>query len=411
MKQSDLPHNLVAFVSDPVSEQIIWNVIKDKNMAYSEARQGGMNEIIEFLKTNRTPKVLIVDISNFDLPVGDIAKIREYTTPNLSLIVIGTRNDVALFRDLMNLGIVDYLVKPLNDEILSRALDQANGISSKVSKSGKLVQFMSSVGGAGSTTSAVNIAWILANRNFKRVLVMDLDFLYGTANLMLDIKAENAYLDILEAPDKIDDYFVETILRKYDNKLYYLGGLVDLVRGIIVDGEAFATLVDMLKKQFNYILLDSPREVGGIYKTCMNKADRFVIMAEMSLASAQNTARMLEYLSTEQSGKRVTIVANKVGLSPGGALAKESFEKVIDRPIDYIIPLNEEVTLAAANVGQPLAVSPNSLTEVFNIMAEDILGKRESMQIEKNLKAKEGITLDTVKEKAMNLVQDFVKKL
>ena len=30
---SDLPHNLVAFVNDPVSEQIVWNVIREMNMA------------------------------------------------------------------------------------------------------------------------------------------------------------------------------------------------------------------------------------------------------------------------------------------------------------------------------------------------------------------------------------------
>ena len=55
---SDLPHNLMAFVCDPVSEQIVNNVIKDMNLAYSEVKQGTIADIVEFMKTNRTPKVL-----------------------------------------------------------------------------------------------------------------------------------------------------------------------------------------------------------------------------------------------------------------------------------------------------------------------------------------------------------------
>ena len=114
---------------------------------------------------------------------------------------------------------------------------------------------------------------------------------------------------------KIDDYFVETILRKYEQRLYYLGGLADLVRGVVVDIEAFTALMDLVKHQFNYVLLDAQRDLSPINRVCMSRADCFLIMVEMTLASAQNTARLLEFLTTDQGGKKVTIVANKVGLS------------------------------------------------------------------------------------------------
>ena len=372
---SDLPHNLVAFVNDPVSEQIVWNVIREMNMAYAEAKVGSVAEALEFLKTSRSPKVLIVDISNSELPLGDIEKIKEFSSPNISIIVIGSRNEVGLFRDLKAAGVVDYIVKPLSNVLLRRAIEQANGIKSEVLKEGKLIHVMSATGGAGATTVVANVGWLLANRRFKRTLVMDLDFLYGTANLLLDIKAENAYLDILESPDKIDDYFTETILRKCTQRLYYLGGLCDLVRGVQVDITAFDALMSLLKKQFNYILVDAQRDINEINKVSMKKADSFIIMVEMSMASAQNAARLLEFLSVEYSGKKVILIDNKNGLSSSGAITKESFEEVIGRKIDYVMPLDETITLAAANIGQPLVITEGPLTEILEEVADDVLGK------------------------------------
>ena len=396
-ENTDLPHNLVAFVNDPVSEQVIAKVIQEKTMAYAEAKQGSCRDAVEFLKQNRSPKILIIDISDSELPLGDIAKLKEHSTPNMNIIVVGSRNDVGLFRDLMNEGVSDYLVKPLNTNIIRKAVDDANGIKhGSIVKTGKMMQFISSVGGAGSTTAVSNVGWILANKHFKRSLVMDIDFLYGTSNLMLDLKTENAYLDILESPDKIDDYFIETILRKHGNRLYYLGGLVDLVRGINVDIDAFEAMLDIIKRQFNYILIDSQREISPINRLCMDKTDVFIIMVEMSVASAQNTARLLEYLNTTQSKKKVLLVANKVGFSSGGALPKESFEQVVDRKIDYIMPLDENLALAAANIGQPVAASGGSLGAALEDLTDDILGKRENASIIKQLEEEAGWTVDKV---------------
>lgn len=407
---SDLPHNMMAFVNDPVSEQVIWNVIREMNMAYAEARMGGVSDVLEFLKTNRNPKILIVDVSNSELPLGDIEKIKELSAPNISIIVIGSRNEVGLFRDLKTLGVVDYIVKPLSNILLRRAIDEAHGLKNEVTKEGKLVHVMSSIGGAGSSTVVANVGWLLANRKFKRTLVMDLDFLYGTTNLLLDVKAENAYLDILESPDKIDDYFTETILRKCTQRLYFLGGLCDLVRGIQVDIAAFDVLMSTLKKQFNYILVDAQRDINDTNKVSMNKADCFIIMVEMSMASAQNTARLLELLSLEHQGKKVIIVNNKNGLSSAGAITKESFEEVIGRRIDYIMPLDETITLAAANIGQPLVVSEGPLTDILDNIADDILGKNENQAIAQAIHEQEGFNFEKIKNDVLSKIGKWMKK-
>ncbi|MDR2646109.1 MAG: AAA family ATPase [Holosporaceae bacterium] len=382
----DLPRNLIGFVCDPVSEQVINNVIKTMELDCSEVFSGTSTDAIEFLQNNRTPKILIVDISNTELPLGDITKIKERSAPDINIIAIGSRNDVGLFRDFMTMGVSDYLVKPLNNNLLLHSLKIASGAIGEYEKTGKIIQIVSSVGGAGATTITANIGWILANRHFKRTAMLDMDFLYGALGLILDLKEENFYIDILKSPDKIDDYSLETILKRCDQRLYYLGGATGLFKKVDINLTAFEALIDSIKKQFNYLLIDMQRNIDEVNEMITDKADSFVVMVEMSVASARNTARLLELLSREQPQKKVLIVANKVGLSSGGALAKKTFERVIDRKIDYQIPLDEKVVLAAANIGQPLVISNSSLTGILENIANDITGKIKDLELAREKK-------------------------
>ena len=161
------------------------------------------------------------------------------------------------------------------------------------------------------------------------------------------------------------------------------------MRGVVVDTEAFETLIQLTKKQFNYLFIDAQRDLSEANRVCMRTADAFMIIVEMSVASAQNTARLIEFFTTDQSGKQIILIANKMGLSSNGALSKESFEKVIDRQIDYMIPFDDSTVLASANLGQPLASSGGPLTEVLDDIVQDILGKRDHNEIIKTVLNKE----------------------
>ncbi|GHU12002.1 fimbriae assembly protein [Alphaproteobacteria bacterium] len=403
---NNLPHNLVGFVTDPVSKQVILTFIKDSNIGYAEVIDGSSDEAIEYLKNNRSPKTIIVDISNSELPMSDLGKIIDSGVPSMNIITIGSKNDVGLFRDLMSLGVSDYLVKPINTTLLKKAIDDASSEKKFETheKTGKLIYFTNSVGGAGATTTSINIGWILANRHFKQTMLMDLDFLFGAVHLMLDIKAENSYLNMLESPEKIDGYFIETIIKRYDKRLFYLGGLEDLARETEFNLAAFGALINSIKKQFNYVLMDAPRNVSGINNVAMKKADTIVFMVEMSITSAQNTARFLEFLASEQSTSRIVIIANKVGLSSAGALTNASFENVIDRKIDYMMPLDEGVALAAANIGQPLAISSNPLTDVLESITIDLVGKKDLKQLTEELQEQEVSPLEKIKSTVLGWI-------
>ena len=70
----------------------------------------------------RSPHLLLVDISGIDLPLSQIHTLADVCEPGTTVVAIGDHNDVGLYRDLIDAGVSHYIVKPLTRELLTKAL-------------------------------------------------------------------------------------------------------------------------------------------------------------------------------------------------------------------------------------------------------------------------------------------------
>src|ERR1051326_8717387 len=84
--------------------------------------RGGIAKAIEYLSEQRSPHLLLVDISGVDLPLSQIQILADVCEPGTTVIAIGDRDEVALYRDLQDAGVSNYIVKPLTRELLTKAL-------------------------------------------------------------------------------------------------------------------------------------------------------------------------------------------------------------------------------------------------------------------------------------------------
>ena len=385
-KEADLVYDVVAFVCDSLSQKIITDTTTELGVAGVLCQEGSISDVVKFLIDHKPPKILIIDLSNSELPMTELERIRDVCAPEVRIIAIGGKNDVGLFRSLLKFGVVDYIVTPLNTNLILKAistiLSGVDAYDTSDSRLGKLITFIGSTGGIGTTTMAVNCAWILANKFFKRTVVIDSDYQFGNGNVLLDLKNEASYLDMLESPDKIDDYFVETILRRQGTRLYYLGGLTDISRPFEADPETFAYLVDMVRRQFNYLTVDLKLNISPLNKVLISKTNTFVIIAELSTASAYNTSRLIEYLKQEAREKNVIVVLNKIGVYSRGAISKNAFEKVIGMTVSHIIPFEPHNLYGAANLGQPCATLDTPVNDILYDITSRILGNSVNQKVQ-----------------------------
>src|SRR5260370_15770303 len=92
--------------------------------------------------------------------------IADVCEPGVTVVAIGDRNDVGLYRDLTEAGVADYIVKPLTRELLSKALaprTNAGELGRVTLKLGKMIAVTGARGGGGTTTLAVEVAHDLAH--------------------------------------------------------------------------------------------------------------------------------------------------------------------------------------------------------------------------------------------------------
>src|SRR5215831_9309732 len=182
----------LAFVADGETERLLRECVTQLSLGEGAIMRGGIAKAVEHLGQHRSPNILLVDISGVDLPISKVNELADVCEPGVAVIAIGNRNEIGLYRDLLHAGVAEYVVKPVNQQLLAKALTSGRahtGESSPIHrKLGSLVAFVGARGGVGTTTLAVNTAWYLAHRQSRRVALEDLDLQNGDCALALDIK-------------------------------------------------------------------------------------------------------------------------------------------------------------------------------------------------------------------------------
>ena len=118
-----LPHSSVAvFSRDHETLEAIGAVVQDWRFARVkiEASEGDVATAIDVYKDIPSPDLLIVQTDSIDESLtGRLEELSMHCNEGTSAIVIGPVNDVYLYRQLIEMGISDYLVRPVKTDIIS----------------------------------------------------------------------------------------------------------------------------------------------------------------------------------------------------------------------------------------------------------------------------------------------------
>jgi pilus assembly protein CpaE len=370
---------VVAFLADHASEGTVSEVFSDLNMPYTLVRRGGVNEAIDYLGENESPKTLIVDVADSEMPLSEVNNLAEACEPGVTVIIIGNQNDIGLFRDLIQLGVSDYLAKPITGELIKRSLTSAEngGASSPVARqrSGKLIAVTGARGGVGATTVVSNLGWLLANEVHRRVAMVDLDTQFGSLSLAFDQKPSKGLREALENHHRVDTLFVERAMTSIDQRLFLLGGEESLQEPVSFDTRSVDTLVEILEKQFHYVMVDVPRMPGPVHRHVLQTADIRVVVAEPSVASVRDTIRLLGLMGKDEVGRRTIVILNRRTQASNADISVQEFEKAIGRKVDHVIPFGKGSVNAAGNSGEVVASRRGPVTDSLTDLAFELSGR------------------------------------
>jgi pilus assembly protein CpaE len=346
--------------------------------------RGGVAKAIEHLSEQRSPHLLIVDISGIDLPLSQIHILADVCEPGTAVVALGDHNDVGLYRDLQEAGVSQYIVKPLTRELLTKALSPkpiASEITRPGLKLGKMVSFVGARGGVGTTTLACNLAWHLANRQARRVVLVDLDLQHGDCSLIFNLNTLPGFRDALANPLRLDHLLLDRIMTQVGERLFVLGGEEALHDNLQFTAAAIDTLFSVLRSQFHYVIVDLPRIPAPAYRRALEIADRRVIVVDQTMRSmrdAVRVAKMFEMPGTEQAAEHRNIfVVNRVGeVGQQHAVAMKDVRAVLQAQPTSLIPFLPNVVTPSAHNGLAAANKRGKFANAVDILATELSGRK-----------------------------------
>ena len=352
----------VAFVCDETTAEAIRPVAVEMGWAPEKVNKGGLRNAVQSLSVSASPMILFVDLSESGDPLNDINALAEVCEPGTVVIAAGQVNDVRLYRDLVVSGIQDYLLKPLNPDVLREAFTHAQVTlnAPKAAEAGTerphcATAFIGARGGVGASTLATSIAWMLSDKGKRTTALLDLDVHFGTGALALDLEPGRGLTDAIENPSRIDGLFIERAMVKSSETLSVLSAEAPINSPVVTDGSAFYQLQEEMRAAFECTVVDLPRGMLVQHPHLITDIQAAVIVTELTLAAARDTIRILSWLKSNAPQTQVYVVANRV--QPSGAIEinRKDFEGSIERKIDVLVPYDAKLAAQSAKLGKPFA--------------------------------------------------------
>ena len=350
--------------------------------AHMTVKMGGVATAIEHYHSVPTPNVIILETEGRTDILAGLDELATVCDPGTRVVVIGTLNEAAPYRELVRRGVSDYVIGPV------KPLDVVRSICSLFSASealpvGRVIAVVGAKGGVGASTVAHNVAWAIARDLALDSVVIDLDLAFGTASLDYNQDPLQGIANAVFSPDRLDTAVLERLLAKCTEHLSLLAAPATLERVYDFGADAFDAIFDTLRLTTPCIVLDVPHQWSAWTKRILVGADDILIVAEPDLANLRNTRNMLNALKAARPNDRPPLYClNQVRMPKRPEIDARGFTKTIETPPIASIPFDSRMFGTAANNGQMIAeiAARHRTTKTFLQIAQRLTGFRETQK-------------------------------
>ena len=360
--RSGLRDPFTAYVCDETTAETLRPIAIEMGWAPEKVNKGGLRNAVQSLSVSASPQILFVDLSESGDPLNDINALAEVCEPGTVVIAAGQVNDVRLYRDLVVSGIQDYLLKPLNPDMLREAFTHAQAmlnapksVDASAERPHISTAFIGARGGVGASSIATSVAWVLSEKGARTTALLDLDVHFGTGALSLDLEPGRGLTDAIENPSRIDGLFIERAMVKSSEMLSVLSAEAPINSPVLTDGAAFYQLQEEMRAAFQCTVVDLPRGMLVLHPHLMTDIQVAVIVTELTLAAARDTIRLLSWMKSNAPQTQVVVVANRVQPAAVLEISRKDFEGSIERKIDFLVNFDQKLAAQSAKLGKPFA--------------------------------------------------------
>lgn len=238
---------------------------------------------------------------------------------------------------------------------------------------GEAIVITSGKGGVGKTTTSANVGTALALKG-KKVCLVDTDI--GLRNLDVVMGLENRIIydliDVIEGRCRLNQALIKD--KRFDC-LYLLPAAQTKDKSAVLPDQMKA-IVDELKQDYEYVIIDCPAGIEQGFKNAVAGADKAIVVTTPEIPAVRDADRIIGLL--EQEKIEAKLVINRIRgqmIKDGEMLDVDEIMNILAIDILGIVVDDEEV-IKQSNKGEPVALIPSSKASIaYRNIARRLLGE------------------------------------
>lgn len=237
----------------------------------------------------------------------------------------------------------------------------------------EVIVVTSGKGGVGKTTTTANIGTGLAKAG-KSVVLVDADT--GLRNLDLVLGLENRIVynlvDWLEGKCRIKQALIKD---KRNPSLCLLPTSQTKDKNSIKE-EDMIKVVEELKPDFDYIILDCPAGIEQGFKNAIVAADRALVVTTPEVSAIRDADRIIGLLEANEM-KKTDLIINRIRMDmvkDGNMMSVDDVVDILAIDIIGAVPDDQNIVIAT-NQGEPLVGDGSMAGKAYENICRRILGE------------------------------------
>lgn len=237
----------------------------------------------------------------------------------------------------------------------------------------EVIVVTSGKGGVGKTTTSANVGTGLASMG-KRVILIDADI--GLRNLDVVMGLENRIVynlvDVIEGSCRVK----QALIKDKRHPGLFLMPAAQARDKDCISPEQMVKLVDSLKPQFDYIILDCPAGIEQGFQNAIAGADSAIVVTTPEVSAIRDADRIIGLLEANEI-HQIQLVVNRLRIDlvkRGEMMSVDDVVDILGLPLLGVVPDDEHVVIST-NQGEPLVGNDTYAGHAFFNICNRLEGK------------------------------------
>jgi pilus assembly protein CpaE len=348
------------------------------------AKAGTGREAVAMAKQHQ-PDVVLMDINMPDMDGIAATEALLSQVPTTQVIMMSVQGEQDYLRRSMLAGAREFLIKPISAEDLYNAIRHVHrlqttqrryapvspaemGGGESAGAQGQVVAVFSPKGGVGTSSIAANLAVALRQLTNKKVALVDGNLIFGDLGVIMNLVSSKTIADLANRIAELDRDLLNDILVTHTTQVRVLLAPPNPQSGELVTADHLRAIIEQLRKDFDYVVVDTQSSFQDRALAVLDVADRIVTLMTLEMTCIKNIKLFLEVAELlEYPAEKVLLVLNKADNRLN--LRAEHVEEHIQHKVALqIANAAHEMTLAL-NQGVPLVVEKRGHQTAKDIVA------------------------------------------